>query len=102
MRCHTCGRFCKPYDSEINFGCSLDFEPLDPIYYCKRCSKVLEYTYYVSFCNGIRCGAWQKSKAEINAAKKYGVVWLYNSIGGKYQTYVTADEYKKLITATSK
>lgn len=38
-KCCDCGKFCLPADSSTSFGSSLDLEPPEPEYYCKKCVK---------------------------------------------------------------
>lgn len=39
IRCEMCGKFCKPYDSGTYWGGTLDMEPPDPSYFCRKCVK---------------------------------------------------------------
>jgi hypothetical protein len=105
--CDHCGLFAQPYDSYTPFGCSSydPPEPLDPTDICKKCSKKYELKWLGRFKDGpIKYGHWYKSKAEIKAAKKCGLVWIHSSgvgtLGSKnyaypYQ-YITKKEHKRL------
>lgn len=74
--CDMCGLFCRPVDSYTPYGCSnYDApEPLDEEHICKKCEIKLKKQWLVSLKHG-RYGDWQKSKAEIWAAKKLGLIW---------------------------
>jgi len=103
--CDGCGLFCRPVDEETPFGC-LDPEnpePYDPYHYCKRCAPKNYRKWLKGFLTGNRGGYWQKSKAEIRAAKKCGLVWVHGGLGnpnirGDYANYeyVTPNEYARL------
>lgn len=77
VRCDMCGKFCIPYDEETPYGSKYaeDPEPLDPYHYCKKCSKKLYKNWLNLLVINPNCGDWQKSNAEIKAAKKLGLVW---------------------------
>jgi hypothetical protein len=106
--CDTCGKFCIPYDEETPFGCSSydPPEPLDPYHYCKSCSKDHDKYWDDEFKKYGKdvSGYWQKSNAEMKAAKKYGFVWLHSYGVGIYGTkdyadayqYITQEEYDRL------
>ena len=40
IKCDTCGRFCIPHDSGTYFGGVLDEDPPDPVFFCKKCSRI--------------------------------------------------------------
>jgi len=81
IKCDTCGEYCIPYDEETPFGCKNeeDPEPYDPYFYCKKCAKKLEKEWLKHFENGDRSGYYQKSNAEIKAAKKFKLKWVDSS-----------------------
>ena len=37
LKCYHCGQFCIPVDYGIFYGSCCDFEPPDPVYFCKKC-----------------------------------------------------------------
>jgi len=37
IKCYYCGRFCKPHDTGTYYGSTLDMEPPDPLFFCKKC-----------------------------------------------------------------
>lgn len=37
VKCHDCGKFCKVYDRGTMYGGTLDMEPPDEIFWCKKC-----------------------------------------------------------------
>lgn len=107
IKCDGCGKFCIPFDDETPFGCNNQEspEPLDPYHYCKECSKDLEKNWLEKFKNGSKDGYWQKSKAEIKAAQKIGLIWIGSNGIGDYKNgthinyrYVTKEEYNLLTT----
>ena len=79
-QCHHCYKFSRyeDMDSYTPFGCaSYDPpEPFDPTRICKECSEELKQKFIERFKKGIYWGDWHKSKAEIEAAKEYGLKWL--------------------------
>ena len=79
-QCETCGKFSRyeDLDSYTPFGCSnyASPEPYDPIVICKKCSVLLYEEYILRFINEDFSGDWQKSNAEIMAAKDSGLVWI--------------------------
>ena len=82
-RCAYCGLFVSwEADSYTNFGCSSydPPEPHDPEFLCPRHSNELYLDFLKGFKNGSRSGDWQKSNAEIKAAKECNLVWC-NGIG---------------------
>jgi hypothetical protein len=80
IKCTMCAKFCRPADSQRHFGCSdpTDPEPYDPEFYCGFCAMKLKREWEWGFQNGHRYGCWEKSKAEIEAAKEAGLVWVGN------------------------
>jgi len=103
--CDECGLFCKPYDEYICFGTKdYDYpEPLDPNHVCKKCWKKFKQQWITNFKQGQRNGDWQKSRAEIKAAKECGLIWIHSNGIGKYGTsehknycYVTQEEFNRL------
>jgi hypothetical protein len=87
VRCDGCNRYCRPADSRTTFGCSSydPPEPCDPDYFCKRCAKdrYVDLKRRYSCC--YRSGDWQKSDAEVRAAKEAGLVWIHSN--GLTDTY---------------
>jgi len=104
--CSECGKKRYPYDSFTPFGTNYTesgMEPLDEEYICKRCFPKVKAEWLKRFKEGERkIGNWQKSRAEREAAKECGLVWLYSGIGilcsqefiDAYQ-YVTKRIYKR-------
>lgn len=86
--CDTCGKFCRPYDSGTLFGTKSyeEPEPLDPFHTCKKCFKKVKNEWIKSFKNGNRQGDWEKSRAEIEAAKECGLRWVGQNGEGEYGT----------------
>ena len=81
--CEDCGKLRVQFDMLIPFGCS-DYEspePLEPQFFCKRCSKKLEKHWFLILKNKNywSIGDWQKSKAERKVAKKLNLVWVGSS-----------------------
>lgn len=105
-RCDMCGKYCSPAtaDSEIPFGCANpeDPEPYDPDHFCENCFADHKANWLKSFKEGSRYGYWEKSRAEQEAAKECGLIWVGDGIGTwntptyKHQTYVTKEEYEEL------
>ena len=107
--CDGCGKFCRPYDSEVPFGChyAMDGEiigPLDPYDYCKLCARKLYHDWKANLKRSHHNGYWQKSRAECRAAKVLGLVWVgSNGLGtlgsenwvSAYQ-YVPKEQYERL------
>ena len=102
--CDSCGLFCRPYDEETPFGCRNpeNPEPYDPYHYCKKCYPKQYRGWVKKFRAGVRYGHWQKSRAEVQAAKKCGLVWVHGLMGDclsgnreRYATYeyVTTEKY---------
>lgn len=80
-QCHECYKFCtyEELDSYTPFGCDdpESPEPYDPTMLCAKCSAKLKQFYLEQFKKGnMRSGAWQKSRAEQEAAKEMGLVWV--------------------------
>ena len=82
MKCSDCGKFIRrPFDQRILFGCSDPGapEPYDPDYYCRKCATKM----YKRLLERYRCcyrnGDYQKSDAEIRAAKEAGLEWIGGS-----------------------
>jgi len=106
IKCDHCGKFCKPYDSYTPFGCRCydPPEPYDPTVICKKCYENLKADWLKRFKKGeLQYGNWQKSKAEMEAAKECGLIWIHSNGIGKYGTkeykiycYVTQEEYDRL------
>lgn len=106
IRCDDCGLFCVPFDSETPFGCADPEypEPYDPYHYCESCSEKLYRKYLEGFRKGKRSGNYEKSNAEMRAAKDCGLVWLHSSGVGTYGTetnrspyqYIPKEEYEEL------
>ena len=81
VRCDICLKYCRPFDSRTVFGCAdpENPEPYDPEHFCRKCStkryKDLLRRYQCCY----RSGDWQKSDAEVRAAKESGLVWIGGS-----------------------
>jgi hypothetical protein len=93
-QCQQCGKFSKyvELDSYIPFGCydPSNPEPYDPVMLCKICSNILYEEYKRKFNSGYRGGDWQKSNAEMKAAKECGLIWVNQSgsiIDGRRVSY---------------
>ena len=108
-RCE-CGKFCgQNADSYTPFGCSSydPPEPYDEIMLCPSCSKKMKSKFLKHFASGGHTSDWQKSRAEVEAAKESGLVWVHGfkpiTINGKsvsYQ-YVTSEEFNNGKTSTT-
>lgn len=106
IRCDECGLFCYPYDEETPFGCKDPEapEPLDPYHYCKKCHQKQVDRWRKHFEQGYRTGYWQKSNAEREAAKEFGLVWIHSNCLGTYNTpddsgpyiYITKEKYDRI------
>ena len=102
--CDICGLFCKYYDEWTPFGCpDPEYpEPYDPSHICKKCFPSVKADWIKRFKNGTRSGDWNKSRAEMEAAKECGLAWS-NGIGmlgtkdwaDPYQ-YIDQKEYDRL------
>ena len=81
--CSECGKFCRPFDSYTNFGCQGEdcLEPLDPNFICKKCFPKFKKGWVDGFKKGYRNGDYEKSNAEIEAAKECGLIWVSDGIG---------------------
>jgi len=70
-------------DCYIPYGCANpDYpEPLEPTMLCMKCSENLKATFLKRFNDGkhLGYGHWQKSNAEIEAAKEAGFIWIGNN-----------------------
>jgi len=104
--CAWCGYVKEPHDQYTNFGCSSydPPEPLDPEFICKDCFPYYKDHWLKIFKEGGRYGDWQKSRAEIEAAKECNLKWVgsggHGMLGSKdfarsYQ-YITKKEYDRL------
>ena len=104
--CDQCGKFCKPYDEYIPFGCkNYDApEPLDPMHVCKKCHKDFKSSWRETFKRGFPVGDWQKSNAEMDIAREFGLTYVWsNGVGtlcskdwaDPYQ-YIKNEEYQRL------
>ena len=80
--CDECGLFCRPVDDYTFFGSQGEegLDPLDPNHICKKCFPKVKKEWIERFKEGSRNGDWQKSRAEIEAAKECKLVWI--SSGG--------------------
>ncbi len=104
--CDECGLFCKYYDEYTYYGCSNpeDPEPYDPCHICKKCFPEVKAKWVKRFKEGYRCGDWAKSRAETEAAKECGLVFIYSTGVGTLGTkdfspnhqYITQEEYDRL------
>lgn len=79
LKCYSCGKFIRyAYDSRVVFGGAgpEGLEPHDPDYYCRKCST----RRYKELLKGYECckrsGDYEKSDAEVKAAKKAGLTWI--------------------------
>lgn len=72
-------------------------EPLDPIHCCKKCWPIWLSEWREHFEEEKTDGDWQKSKAEIKMAKKFGLVWVSGGgigvLGTQY--FASAHRYVK-------
>ena len=102
--CDHCGLFCRPVDEYTPFGCNDPEapEPLDPSHVCKKCFPKFKAEWIREFKQGyLAHGDWQKSRAEVEAAKECNLIWIHDhGIGNKHYCYVTRDEFKKEIKST--
>ena len=83
-------------DTYTPFGCSSydPPEPLDPINICKKCSDKLKHDFLNRFRNEeYKYGDWQKSKAERDAAKECGLVWVNGAQNVEYNGHRAFFEY---------
>lgn len=105
-KCDFCGRFMRlPYDSRTVFGCADPGapEPYDPDDYCKKCAKENFEHLLARYKCCRRDGDWEKSNAEIRAAKEAGLVWItnsgFNSLTGAYihQQYLSQWDLKYFV-----
>ena len=97
-QCHQCYRFCRyeDMDSFTPFGCANyeEPEPFDPTYLCKVCSEQLKQEYIKRFKEGnYKYGDWCKSRAEHEAAKECGLVWVSNNSSVEYNGKRAFNEY---------
>lgn len=93
-QCMECGKFSKyeDMDSYIPFGCPnpASPEPYDPTQLCGNCSEKLYEEFKQKFKVGIFHGHWQKSDAEIKAARECKLKWIHSNsieIDGKRILY---------------
>jgi hypothetical protein len=79
-QCEWCGRFFsyENMDSFTSFGCASynPPEPFDPTCICGKCSHALYEKYKARFKSGTFIGDWQKSNAELKAAKECNLTWV--------------------------
>ena len=104
--CNECGKIRYPFDSWTSFGCQGTecMEPLDPLSICKECFPKVKKRWIKRFKAGYRTGNWQKSKAEIQAAKECKLAWVGSGgigvIGSKQwadsSQYIPVKEFKRL------
>jgi hypothetical protein len=106
-RCAYCWVFVSyDADSYTPYGCSSydPPEPYDPEYLCLKHSEEVYQSFLKSFRAGSRSGDWQKSRAEMRAAKKCGLAWVgTNGVGmlgskdwASAHRYITQEEYDRL------
>jgi hypothetical protein len=106
-RCAYCGVFVSyDADSYTPYGCSSydPPEPYDPEYVCSKHSEELYADFIRQFKQGSRYGDWQKSRAEIRAAKDCGLAWVGGDGVGTFGTsdfahgyeYITQEEFDRL------
>ena len=105
--CNECGRFCGCGSTKyIPYGYKdyESLESLDPMHICKKCIPKVKEKWIKKFKDGCRHGDWQKSEAEIEAAKMCGLSYIYsNGVGtlgtkdwvGAHQ-YIQTEEYERL------
>jgi len=82
LRCSDCGKFIKfPFDQKTTFGCSSydPPEPCDPDYFCQKCAKKMYKWLLEKYKCCYREGDWEKSNAEMRAAKEAGLEWIGSS-----------------------
>jgi hypothetical protein len=78
-QCEVCGKFVSyNADSYVPYGCpDPEYpEPYEPRFYCTKCSEKQYQWYLKRFKEGSRYGDWQKSNAEIRAAKECHLAWV--------------------------
>jgi hypothetical protein len=93
-QCEWCGKYAKyeDLDSYTPFGC-VNWEapePYDPTMLCSKCSCRLYEQYKERFKNGHYGGDWQKSDAELKAARECDLVWVHDhsvTVNGKRFIY---------------
>lgn len=94
--CDECGLFCVPYDEYTPFG-SKDYEnpePLDPYHVCKKCWPALKREWLERLRINKTAGDWQKSRAEEEAAKELGLVYIHSDGVGTLGSKDFADPYR--------
>jgi len=107
-KCSRCGKYRLVFDYFTPFGCQGEegLEPLDREFICKRCFPVIKRNWIKRFKNGERSGDWEKSRAEREAAKEMGLVWVGSSGVGVLGTRYFLEPYhyypKKLYDRMSK
>ena len=104
IRCDICGVFCawEKYDEWIPFGCADPGapEPYDPEHSCHHCSEKEYDTKFSYFTSGGRSGDWQKSSAEVKAAKDAGLEWVGSN--GMIDTRTKLDIHHRYILSSEK
>lgn len=103
LKCCDCGRFIsRPFDQSTSFGCADPEapEPYDPDLYCRTCAKKLYKSLLKRYSCCYRSGDWQKSNAEIRAAKEAGLEWIDSS--GIVITYSGRDIMYSYVTKWEK
>lgn len=85
IKCDECNKICsqRGVDEYTPFGCSSydPLEPLEPSHICKKCFSKVKKRWIEGFKNGSRDGDWQKSRAEIEAAKECELEYVWDGIG---------------------
>ena len=82
LKCSDCGKFIRqPFDQRTTFGCANPEapEPYDPDYFCRKCATKMYKKLLVGYKCCHRDGDWQKSNAEMKAAKEAGLEWVDSS-----------------------
>ena|ERR1035437_6450343 len=81
FKCDHCNKFSRPYDSLTIFGGTgaEGLEPYDPEEFCRKCSTKLYNELLVKYKCCYRGGDYQKSNAEMKAAKKAKLEWIGNT-----------------------
>ena len=103
--CDECGLFASwdGYDEYTPFGCSSydPPEPHEPNHTCKKCLEKVYKSKLEYFKKGGRQGNWQKSDAEMRAAKESGLVWVHDrgfpqskpTNERRYYQYISKEEF---------
>lgn len=103
LRCSDCQKFIRySYDSRTTFGCADPEapEPYDPDSFCRKCSNKMYKRLLKGYLCCQRSGDWQKSDAEMKAAKEAGLEWIGSS--SLIDTYSGNDIMNRYIRTSEK